>query len=175
MYAGRRANGTPIQVTKTLQAKEARPGAGKRRGERELAAMVADVSKGNVTTGTKRSTISSTPGWHISNQIAPRPPCASTEISSDQSSGPNWGKFKLKVLSARQLDALYAKLTKKGNKASTVRRVHALIAAALHQAERWDMIDNNVTRRASPPPIRQERFSAPPPKRYEQSSPPPRS
>jgi integrase len=164
VYAGRRANGTPIQITKTIHANETRAGAGKRRAERELAAMVADVSKGNVTTGTE------TFGelldlWlaHIEPDRSPTTMRKYRDIA-DRVVRPELGKIKLKVLSARQLDALYAKLTKKGNKASTVRRVHALIAAALHQAERWDMIDNNVTRRASPPPVHQERIRAPSPK-----------
>jgi len=164
VYAGRRANGTPIQITKTIHANETRSGAGKRRAERELAAMVADVSKGNVTTGTE------TFGelldlWlaHIEPDRSPTTMRKYRDIA-DRVVRPELGKIKLKVLSARQLDALYAKLTKKGNKASTVRRVHALIAAALHQAERWDMIDNNVTRRASPPPVHQEQIRAPSPK-----------
>ena len=36
VYAGRRPNGTPIQITKTVKAAEARPGAGKRLAERAL-------------------------------------------------------------------------------------------------------------------------------------------
>ena len=41
----------------------------------------------------------------------------------------------------------------KGIKATTVRRVHALIGVALHQAEKWDLVERNVARRASPPPV----------------------
>jgi hypothetical protein len=52
-YVSRCAHGTPIQTTKTIHAKVPRSGAGKRRAERELATMVADVSKGNVATGTE--------------------------------------------------------------------------------------------------------------------------
>jgi Phage integrase, N-terminal SAM-like domain len=51
---------------------------------------------------------------------------------------PELGSIQLRSLTARHLDALYAKLTAKGNKATTVRRVHALVGAALHQAEKWD-------------------------------------
>ena len=39
VYAGRRANGTPVQIRRTVEAEEARPGAGNRLAERELAAM----------------------------------------------------------------------------------------------------------------------------------------
>jgi integrase len=61
------------------------------------------------------------------------------------------------------LDLLYAKLTERGNKATTVRRVHALIGAALHQAERWGYVDRNVARRASPPPVHAAQVEAPTP------------
>ncbi len=37
--------------------------------------------------------------------------------------------------------------------ATTVRRVHAMVSAALHQAEWWDMVEANVARRATPPPV----------------------
>ena len=56
---------------------------------------------------------------------------------------------------------MYAKLTKKGNAATTVRRVHALIGAALSQAEKWEMVDRNVARKATPPTVHPERVEAP--------------
>ena len=66
---------------------------------------------------------------------------------------PELGKVKVRALTARQLDTLYAKLTTRGNSPATVRRVHALLSAALHQAERWQMVDRNVARQATPPPV----------------------
>ncbi len=44
-----------------------------------------------------------------------------------------------------------------------MRRVHALIAAALHQAERWDMVDHSVARKADPPQVRPRPAKAPTP------------
>jgi len=76
---------------------------------------------------------------------------------------PELGKVRLSKLTARDLDRLYAKLTAKGNKATTVRRVHALIGAALHQAEKWDLVERNVARRASPPPVHAVQVTAPDP------------
>jgi integrase len=77
---------------------------------------------------------------------------------------PELGKVKLRALTSRQLDALYAKLTAKGNKATTVRRVHALIGASLHQAEKWDLVDRNVSKRATPPVVHPAQVEAPSPK-----------
>ncbi|HXX90532.1 MAG TPA: site-specific integrase [Acidimicrobiales bacterium] len=163
VYAGRRANGTPLQITKTVRANEARPGAGRRIAERELAAMVAQVSKGNVSAGT--GTLGELlDAWlaHIEPDRSPTTMRKYRDIA-DRVVRPELGKIKLKVLTARQLDGLYAKLTAKGNKPATVRRVHALIGAALHQAERWDMVEVNVARKASPPPVHQQQVHAPSP------------
>jgi integrase len=66
---------------------------------------------------------------------------------------PELGAIKLSKLTARDLDRLYSKLTAKGNQALTVRHVHALMSAALHQAERWDLITRDVSRKASPPTV----------------------
>jgi integrase len=76
---------------------------------------------------------------------------------------PDLGRLKLNKLTAAHLDRLYQKLTEKGAKPATVRRVHALIGASLHQAERWDLVERNVARRASPPPVHQARVEAPSP------------
>lgn len=74
---------------------------------------------------------------------------------------PELGQVKLRALTSRQLDFLYAKLTARGNKPTTVRRVHALIAAALHQGERWDLVDRNVSKRATPPQVHAAQVEAP--------------
>jgi integrase len=163
VYAGRRANGTPIQIRKTVEAKDARPGAGKRLAERELATMVAKVANGNVNTGSE-TLENLLNAWldHIEPNRSPTTIRKYRDLA-DRIVIPELGKVKLQALTARQLDTLYGKLTAKGNKATSVRRVHALIAAALHQAERWDMVDHSVARKASPPPIRQEPVKAPTP------------
>lgn len=58
VYAGRRPNGTPIQITKTIITPEAakgtaKPGDGTRLADRELAKMIAKVTKGEIATGTE--------------------------------------------------------------------------------------------------------------------------
>jgi integrase len=66
-------------------------------------------------------------------------------------------------LTASDLDRLYAKLTARGLKATSVRRIHAVIGAALRQAERWDLVDRNVAHRATPPPVHTAEVVAPSP------------
>ena len=51
VYAGRRPNGTPIQISKTVHAPERKLGAGARLADRELAKLVSDVSVGKVSAG----------------------------------------------------------------------------------------------------------------------------
>jgi integrase len=67
----------------------------------------------------------------------------------------------MRQLTARDLDRLYGGLVADGKKPTTVRRVHALLSAALHQAERWELVDRNVARRTQPPQVIAEEVSAP--------------
>jgi integrase len=80
---------------------------------------------------------------------------------------PEIGHIRLTKLTAAHLDKLYAKLTAKGNRETTVRRVHALIGAALHQAEKWDLVDRNVSKRATPPTVRTAQVEAPSPEQVQ--------
>jgi integrase len=166
VYAGRRANGTPIQITKMVRArdKNPRPGAGSRLADSELAKMVAKVAQGDTATGTK--TVGELLNeWLAHCETLGRSPTTMREYNrlTEKTVRPEIGHLRLSKLTSRDLDRLYAKLTAKGNKATTVRRVDALIAAALHQAERWGDVDRNVSRRASPPPVHAAQVDAPAP------------
>jgi integrase len=126
--------------------------------------MVAEMAKGNTATGTE------TVGdlldqWLAHCDSLGRSPTTMRKYRSiaDSVVRPELGRIKVTKLTARDLDRLYGKLTAKGNKPTTVRRVHALIGTALHQAERWDMVDRNVAKRAQPPQIHTEQVGAPTP------------
>ena len=163
VYAGRRENGTPIQLAKTIRTHAGRKGAGKGEAEVALADMVAKVSKGAAAGSETVNDLLDL--WLDHLEVLGRSPTTLREYRAigKRIVRPEIGKVRLRALNARQLDALYAKMTKKGNKPATVRRVHALIGAALRQAERWDMVDFNVARKASPPPLRQAPIKAPTP------------
>jgi len=53
-YAGRRANGTPIQISKMVHAPKRKPGAGARLADRELAKLVSEVGAGKISVGRRR-------------------------------------------------------------------------------------------------------------------------
>lgn len=171
VFAGRRPNGSPIQLCKTIVSREARergerarPGSGIQEAKAELALLRAKASSGDATAGT------TTVGELLDRWLAH---CESLGRSPTTMRGyrdianrvvrPELGKVRLGKLTAQQLDGLYAKLTAKGNKATTVRRVHALIGASLHQAEKWSLVERNVARLASPPPVHRQRVEAPTP------------
>ena len=164
VYVGRRPNGSPIQLTKTLDLGGGRSGGGSRTADRELAKMVADVERGTVVLGSA-SFSELLERWLELCESLGRSPTTLREYRriADTVVIPELGSIRLSRLTASHLDALYAKLTAKGNKPATVRRVHALISAALHQAEKWDLVEHNVARKASPPPVRSEPAAAPSP------------
>jgi len=166
VYAGRRPNGTPIQVTKTLDTtggKPAKPGAGTRLADAELARMAAKLDGGTTAPGTTVDGLLTR--FLVHSEAIGRSPTTLVKYHqiADAVIRPAIGSVKLSKLTAQHLDGLYAELTAKGNKATTVRRVHALIGAALHQAEKWDLIERNVALRASPPPVHRAEVTAPTP------------
>jgi len=168
VYAGRRPNGTPIQVRRTIDTTggnpNAKPGGGPRMAEKEPAKMIADVAAGRLTA--RATTVEQLlERWFAHLESLGRSPTTLREYRSiaHRTVIPAIGSLRLDKLTASQLDKLYAGLTAKGNKPTTVRRVHALIAASLHEAERWGLVEANVAKRASPPPIHQERVKPPSP------------
>jgi integrase len=169
VYAGRRPNGTPIQVSTTFISPDAakgiaRPGAGKRLADRELAKLVTKVAAGDaVATSTTVSVLLDR--WLAHCDSLGRSPTTMRKYRqiAEAIVRPELGKIRLRKLTAADLDRLYSKLTVKGNKPATVRRVHALIGAALHQAQRWDLVERNVALRASPPPVYPAQVGAPTP------------
>ncbi len=164
VYVGRNANGSPIQRSKTIRAPERKLGAGTRLADRELAKMIADAGQGNAATGAE------TVGQLLSRflehgESLGRSPTTLREHrrTIETTLRPELGRIKLAKLTAADLDRLYAKLTARGLKATSVHRIHAVISAALHQAERWDLVARNVAHRATPPPVHAAEIVAPSP------------
>jgi len=162
VYAGRRPNGTPIQISKMVHASERKPGAGARLADRDLAKLVSDVATGKVSAG-KETVETLLDLWLDHCESIGHSPTTMRKYHqlADAVVRPELGKVRLSKLTARQLDTLYSKLTARGNKPLTVRRLHTVISAMLAQGERWSMVDDNVARKASPPPVHAEQIKAP--------------
>lgn len=164
VYAGRRPNGTPIQVTKTIRAPERKPGAGSRLADSELAKLVVRVSSGKVTATGSETVAGLLDQWldHREGALSPTT-MRENRRTVEKVLKPELGRIRLSKVTARHLDELYLKLSARRLKPSAVRRIHAVIASALHQAERWGMVEFSVARRAQPPPMHAGQVVAPSP------------
>ncbi len=74
---------------------------------------------------------------------------------------PRLGKLKLHQLTPKHLDDLYGALKDAGKSPKTIRNVHAILSAALHQAVRWGWLRENIADRAKPPRVSNRRVTAP--------------
>ena len=164
VYTGRRrADGSPVLVTKTVYAPDRRPGSGARLADKELAQLVTEVSQGMIGVTANDTVATFLQQWLDHLDTVGRSPTTMKEYRRivDKIVNPELGRLKLSKLSARHLDDLYAKLVARGLKPSSVRHVHTLLGAALHQAERWGAVDRNVARRAQPPPVHAGQVKSP--------------
>jgi len=120
-------NGSPIQLTKTGDSAQGKPGARIRLAESELAKMRTKAAGGTAPNG------SDTLGQLIDawlKQCDGR--LSATTMREYRRIAarvviPGLGEIKLSKLSAKHLARLYAKLEAKDNVATTIRGVHALI------------------------------------------------
>lgn len=158
VFVGRRVNGTPIQERKTFR------GASKL-ADAALAKFVLEVEKRSTEADRAETVSELVDQWLTHCESLGRSPNTLKKYRQiiEAVVRPELGHVRLAKLTSRDLDRLYAKLTKKGNKATTVRRVHALIGAALHQARKWSYVERNVSEDATPPPVHAAQVEAPSP------------
>lgn len=164
VYAGRRPNGSPIQVSKTVKAPEPRrPGAGVRLADTELARLIDAVERDGVRSD--NPTVSSLLDQWIDFRAPALSPTTEREHrrTIEKVLKPAVGNVRLDKLTSRHLDRMYADLTARGLKPAAVRRVHAVIHAALHQARKWKMVRTNHAADASPPAVHRSQVEAPTP------------
>lgn len=74
---------------------------------------------------------------------------------------PRLGKVLVSRLTPKHLDDLYGALKAEKLSPKSIRNVHAIVSAALHQAVRWGWIRSNVADQAKPPRVPQRRVQAP--------------
>jgi len=82
---------------------------------------------------------------------------------------PTLGEVPLRQLDARTLDAFYTELLTRTRplSPSSVRRIHAVISAALGQGVKWGELAHNPAERASPPAVRQATRASPTPEQVQ--------
>ena len=136
---------------------------GRRAAQREAARLVKLASEGRLST--ERETLGGLlDRWLDHIEARGRAPKTllenrrlATAISADL------GDKELRKLTGRDLDALYDRLRRGGLSATSVRRYHAVLSAALNQAVRWGLLQHSPVAQATPPGLQRNEAPAPSP------------
>jgi integrase len=131
----------------------------KRVAEKELNRLLADVEAGKIAKSHAGSVADLLDRWL--DDITPTRSAYTIREhrrTIDTSIKPVLGAIPLDKLTPRELDGLYRALLSRGLSASSVRRHHSILSAALRRAVRWGVIADNPAGRASPPGL--TRFTA---------------
>ena len=138
---------------------------GKRTAQRAAAQLINEVEHGGHRQAARGSLAQLLDQWmtHIEAQGRAASTLARYRSALSANIVPAVGHIRVDRLTASDLDAFYASLLKKGLNPLSVRKCHAIISAALHQALRWGWIDRNPAERASPPSTRQREVVVPKP------------
>ena len=167
VYTGRNAKGDAVQKRGFVDSGTGKVGAGVREARTELARMRTEVQEDG---GTKRvtTTTGTTVAKLLDRYLAH---CEQKDLSpttvreyrriATKVIGPRLGKMRVADLDQDHLDALYAELNAKGLKATTIRRVHALMSAACRFGQKRKLMKHNPAALASPPPVRAAEVKAP--------------
>lgn len=150
------AAGRPVYVSRTVHG-------GKREAQRVAAQLQAE--RGGTDTGGSDPTVAALLNrWmdHIRDRGRAPSTLHGYRGIIDRYLDPIAG-LRVGQLTAQRLDRFYADLVAGGLSPLTVHHVHRLVHAALHQAERWDLVDRNVASRATPPPAHAKRNAPPTP------------
>jgi integrase len=156
VYIGRDAKGRTKFRSATVD--------GKRNAQRRLNEMVSDVQRVAEPVAGEESLAQLLEAYiehgRHNKHLSPTTLRKYEQLAAHISAQPV-GTVKLSKLTPADLDKLYRSETARGLTATSVRRVHTLIGAALHQAEKWGWVTTNVSKRSSPPPVRPKREQPP--------------
>lgn len=166
VYVGRNAHGAPVQRRRLVDSGKGKAGAGVREARTVLAKMHTEVQENG---GTKRVT---TKGLTVAKLLdryighceqQDKSPTTVREYRriAEKTLVPRFGNIKVDDLDQDHLDALYADLKHNGLKATSIRRVHALMSAAIRFGQKKKIVKQNVATLASPPPVATVEIEAP--------------
>jgi integrase len=158
VYVGTSPSGKPIQKGKTVHGSA-------RAADQALRQMVIDLEAGTLPVGTESVSDLMAKWLELCETTKGLSPTTLREHRRIVKTNikPVIGDIRLSKLKASDLDSLYGAMVARGVKATTVRRTHAVIGAALKQGCKWDLLDRNVALLASPPAVHQPEIVAPSP------------
>jgi len=134
----------------------------KREAQRALAALVAEVSAGKVTSSGE--TLGGLLQRWLDQKCEQLSPTTAREYRRLTRTliEPALGSLPLRKVTTQRLDAFYAGLSRQRQlSASSVRQVHAVVRGALGQAVRWGWLPSNPAATASPPKQRRHEVTPP--------------
>ncbi len=134
----------------------------KREARRALAALVAKVSEGKITS-TAKTLGQLLDSWldHVEGSLSPTTVREYRRLT-DRLIKPDLGRLRLGRVTTKRLDDYYATLSKeRGLSPATIRHVHAVFRGAFGQAVKWGIVPMNPAASASPPKLRQREINPP--------------
>ena len=149
------ASGRTRQTSRTVHGT-------KREAQRALAALVAEVSSGKVSSNSETLAQLLT-RWldHVGEQLSPTTAREYRRLVATLIE-PALGSLTLRRVTTHRLDVFYSGLVRdRGLSPSSVRQVHAVLRGALGQAVRWGWIPTNPAATASPPKRRPREITPP--------------
>ena len=140
------STGKPIQRSRNVRG-------GVRVAERELSKFIAELERGEASTGPAlRQTVGELLDTWLEFITPQRSP---TSIRGYRDKVNRWkraiGAMPVSKLTPKDLDLLYARWLAEGLSPTTVRHLHRVLAVALKQAQRWGQVQRCVTDLATPP------------------------
>jgi integrase len=143
VYVGRDpATGRPRQASRQFAGS-------KKEADAALRRFVAEVEQGRVRS--THPTVKDVLDEWMAHRTATPLTLAGDRGYIDRRIVPVLGQVRLDRLTARHLDQAYRAWLDEGLAPATVRKLHAIISAALHQAMKWEWTDRAVSQLASPP------------------------
>jgi integrase len=134
----------------------------KREAQRALAALVAKVSEGKITS-TAKTLGQLLDSWidHVDGSLAPTTVREYRRLA-ERLIKPDLGQLRLGRVTTKRLDDYYTMLSKtRGLSPATIRHVHAVLRGAFGQAVKWGIVSMNPAAAASPPKLRRREINPP--------------
>jgi integrase len=134
----------------------------KREAQRALAALVAKVSEGKITS-TAKSLGQLLDSWidHVDGSLSPTTVREYRRLA-ERLIKPDLGQLRLGRVTTKRLDDYYTMLSKtRGLSPATIRHIHAVLSGAFGQAVKWGIVSMNPAAAASPPKLRRREINPP--------------
>ena len=146
VYLGRDGTGRILHASRTVRGTEGH-------AQKQLRAFVDEVER--TRTPDRNATVAALLDRWLEQIAEDRSPSTMREHrrSIERNIKPALGDVRLDRLGVEQLDRTYRTWRARGLSASSVRRQHAILAAALNQAVVWGWLDRNPAARATPPAV----------------------